>query len=45
MYHIFKDLHKLVEAIWEVERVPDDWKESLIISIYRNKGTAVVYPC
>ena len=32
------ELYKLIEAIWGIERVPDVWKESLIISIYKNKG-------
>ena len=35
---VLVELHKLIGAIWEMERVPDDWKESIIVSIYKNKG-------
>ena len=37
-YCVLLKLHKLIEAIWEMERVPDDWKESIIVSIHKNKG-------
>ena len=32
------ELHRLIEGIWDYELVPSDWRESLIISIYKNKG-------
>ena len=32
------ELHKLIEGIWYYKLVPTDWRESLIIPIYKNKG-------
>ena len=37
-HSVLVELHRLIEVIWEREKIPDDWKESLIVSIYKNKG-------
>ena len=31
-------LHQLIMKIWDMEEVPQDWKNARIISIYKNKG-------
>ena len=31
-------LHQLISAVWEAEEVPQQWKDSRIISIYKKKG-------
>ena len=31
-------LHELLCHVWEYEEVPTEWKESLIVAIYKNKG-------
>ena len=35
---LLRKLHDLILAVWEAEAVPKDWKDSIIISIYKNKG-------
>ena len=31
-------LKALFEKIWNTEKVPKEWKEGIIVSIYKNKG-------
>ena len=35
---LLRKLHELICAIWISEVVPQNWKDSLIITIYKNKG-------
>ena len=35
---ILKKLHFVICTIWASETVPQEWKDSLIITLYRNKG-------
>lgn len=35
-------LHEIISAMWEVERVPQQWKDAKIISIYKKKGDRAV---
>jgi hypothetical protein len=44
------EIHKLINFIWNKEELPDLWKESIIVPIYkkRDKLTAVItvkYQC
>jgi hypothetical protein len=29
------EIHKLINSIWDKEELPDQWKESIIIPIYK----------
>jgi hypothetical protein len=29
------EVHKLVNSIWNKEELPDQWKESIIVTIYK----------
>jgi hypothetical protein len=29
-------IHKLVNSVWNKEELPDQWKESIIASVYKN---------
>ena len=31
-------LHQICQRIWEEERIPADWKEGIILPLYKNKG-------
>ena len=35
---VLREIHKVISIVWDTESVPKDWKDSLIISIYKNKG-------
>ena len=35
---LVEELHDMIEVMWTIERIPDEWRESLIVSIYKNKG-------
>ena len=30
-------LHRVMDAIWKEKRIPDDWQESILVSIFKNK--------
>jgi hypothetical protein len=32
---IFSEIHKLINSVWSKEELPDQWKESIIASIYK----------
>jgi len=32
---IFLDIHKLITSIWKKEKLPEEWKESIIIPIHK----------
>jgi hypothetical protein len=32
---ICSQIHKLINPIWEKEELPEQWKESIIVSIYK----------
>ena len=34
---IHSEIHKLINSIWNKEELPEEWKESIILSVY-NKG-------
>jgi len=34
---IHSDIHKLINSIWNKEKLLEEWKESIIVAIY-NKG-------
>ena len=31
-------LHRVMDAIWKEKRIPDDWLESILVPIFKNKG-------
>jgi len=31
-------LHSLFQRVWRCGRVPDEWKDGIIVSLYKNKG-------
>jgi hypothetical protein len=33
-------IHKLINSIWNTEEFPDQWKESIIVPIYKNGNKA-----
>jgi hypothetical protein len=33
---IRSETHKLINSIWNKEELPEDWKESIIVPIYKN---------
>ena len=35
---LLKWLHRLLGKVWDSERVPQDWKDAIVVSIYKNKG-------
>ena len=32
---IHYEIHKLITSIWKKEELPEDWKESIIVPIYK----------
>jgi len=32
---IFFEIHKLINSIWNKEELPEEWKDSIVISIYK----------
>jgi len=32
------EIHKLIIPIWNEEELPDEWKESIIVPIYKKGG-------
>ena len=39
---ILQKLHNFILNVWEVESVPQVWKDSLLVNIYKNKGDRAV---
>jgi hypothetical protein len=35
------EIHKLVNFIWNMEQLPDQWKESIILPVYRKDDRSV----
>ena len=35
---LLEALHRIIQDCWVTETVPTDWKSSLIVSVYKNKG-------
>jgi hypothetical protein len=33
--NIFSKIHKLIHFIWNEEELPDQWKESIIVPVYK----------
>ena len=33
-----ESLHDMIRVMWAHEEIPDEWRESLIVSIFKNKG-------
>jgi hypothetical protein len=33
---LFPELHKLINSVWNKEELPDQWKESIILPLYKN---------
>jgi hypothetical protein len=33
---LWPDIHKLINSIWNEEELPDQWKESVIVPVYKN---------
>ena len=31
--------HDVLQSIWEEEKMPDDFRDALIVSLYKNKGS------
>ena len=29
------EIHKLIHSIWNVEELPEEWKESIIVPVYK----------
>jgi len=36
---ISEALHKVITNVWSTGRVPAEWKESIIVSLYKGKGS------
>jgi hypothetical protein len=32
---LLSDIHKLINSVWNKERLPDQWKESIIVPIHK----------
>lgn len=39
---LHRRLHEMIDLMWEMERVPQQWKDARIISIYKKKGDRAV---
>jgi hypothetical protein len=37
-------IHKLINSIWNEENVPDQWKESTVVSVYTNSTLLWIVP-
>ena len=35
VWTIRSDIHKLIYSIWNKERLPEEWKESVVVPIYK----------
>ena len=35
-------LHKMISAMWEAKRIPQQWKDARIISVYKKKGDRAI---
>jgi hypothetical protein len=33
---ICSEIHKLVNSIWNKDKLPEEWKESIVVLIYKN---------
>ena len=36
--HVVQALHSLFQRVWRSGRVPTEWKDSIIVSLYKGKG-------
>jgi len=34
---IYLEIHKLITSIWKKEKLPEDWKESIIVPIHKKR--------
>ena len=39
LYLISEALHKVITNVWSTGRVPAEWKEGIIVSLYKGKGS------
>jgi hypothetical protein len=39
---LYSEIHKLIFSIWNKEELPQQWKESIIIPIYKKGGNIVI---
>jgi hypothetical protein len=39
---ICSEIHKLINSIWNKEELPEDWKELIIVPIYKSDKTVVI---
>jgi hypothetical protein len=35
---LHSEIHELINSIWNKEQLPQEWKESIIVPIYKNGG-------
>ena len=35
----FEAFHDVLQSIWEEEKMPDDFRDALIVSLFKNKGS------
>jgi hypothetical protein len=40
---ICSEIHKLINSIWNKEELSEDWKESIIVSIYKKSDKTCIY--
>jgi hypothetical protein len=33
---LLSEIHKLINSVWNKEELPDQWKESIIVSVHKN---------
>ena len=39
---IYGDIHKLITSIWKKEKLPEEWKESIIVPIHKKEIKQIV---
>jgi hypothetical protein len=40
---ICSEIHKLINSIWNKQELPEQWKESIIVPIYKGDKTIAAY--